>query len=141
MTTEVDITQTYTTSNGHVVRLLCTDRKDPVLTVVGLVTDPKYGEEHIYTWDKFGVSRVTSSLNLVKYCTYTDFKIDEPVMVRDRDSELWKERHFAGVVDGQPSTFPAGTTSWTVHTQYDNPSPITWEQCRRPTKEELECVK
>jgi hypothetical protein len=44
---------------------------------------------------------------------YYDFKIDEPVMVRDNCNHQWERRYFAGIDDqGMPLVFCGGGTNW-----------------------------
>ena len=66
----------------------------------------------------------------------SQFKLDEPLMVRDSDepdSKL-RRRHFAYVIDGKIATWVDGHTSLTVRTSDDV---TAWEYCRKPTVEEL----
>lgn len=69
------------------------------------------------------------------------FKVDEPVMVRDNREIEWKRRYFAGVSPaGKPRTFPGGLTSWSANEENASAVPtvlVQWDQCRRPTPEEL----
>lgn len=74
-----------------------------------------------------------SYLKLVEVSPYADFKIDEPVMVRDDNDQEWHRRHFAGVsIDGRASAWNNGATRWSTGHR-----PTVWNQCRRPTAEEL----
>lgn len=75
---------------------------------------------------------------LVEVGPYDDFKIDEPVMVRDGD-RVWERGYFAGVnEDGRPLVWDDGGTSWTCSN--DKEENTTWYyQCRRPTEGELKC--
>lgn len=38
--------------------------------------------------------------------------VDTPVWVRDRESDPWRPRYFAGVICGSVHTWNGGTTSW-----------------------------
>ena len=75
---------------------------------------------------------------LVEISPYADFVIDEPVMVRDNESLNcksldWNKRNFAGVsMEGIARAWDAGYTKWT-----SGGLMCSWEQCRRPTAEEL----
>ena len=40
--------------------------------------------------------------------------IDAKVLVRDRENDEWKPRHFAGVEDGRPQVWVEGQTSHTT---------------------------
>ena len=63
------------------------------------------------------------------------FTLDEPVMVRDRDGQLWERRYYARPSeDGRHFVWEGGCTSWSVDGRDDV---FTWAQCRRPTADEL----
>jgi hypothetical protein len=63
----------------------------------------------------------------------TDLKIDDKVMVRDDDDEMWERRRFAGIHDdGLIMCFNLGADSWS-----ESESPSEWKQWRLPTEEEL----
>lgn len=58
---------------------------------------------------------------------YDDFKIDEKVLVWDNCEEGYKlKRHFAGVVDGFPSTWHNGATSWSINDEISYPR-MSWD--------------
>ena len=66
---------------------------------------------------------------------YKDFKIDEPVMVRNADNiwNPWRPHHFAGVNEkGEALAWRGGCTSWTAVGESEQ-----WDECRKPTEEEL----
>jgi len=64
---------------------------------------------------------------------YRDYQIDEPVMVRDCDTNDWIPRYFAGLNDGGfPTAWDSGATKWSAYGERS-----AWLQCRRPTPEEL----
>ena len=72
-------------------------------------------------------------LCLVEINPYADFVIDEPVMVRDFSGDQWQRGHFAGCrEDGLPQTFFRNESLWTKKGRISE-----WQQCRRPTAEEL----
>lgn len=65
--------------------------------------------------------------DLVEVSPYEDFKIDEPVVVRDSDQQQWTRAHFAGVSpNGRPMSWCGGTTSWTHKVD-----PIVWLYCKK----------
>ena len=67
---------------------------------------------------------------------YDDFKIDDPVMVRESVHHPWERRYFAGTDEhGRPTTWELGRTKWS---SLKRGNPFTWNECRKPTKEELE---
>jgi len=127
----IEIGKKYRTTDGTKVRrILCVDRSHVVYPVVAeLVT----GEITTHTLD--GVSSGLRDYALVEVKPYEDFKIDEPVMVRRVYGDPWVRRHFAGVnADGKPTTWDYGKTSWSRE-PYNQIS--VWDECRRPTAEEL----
>ena len=66
--------------------------------------------------------------DLVEIGEWDDFRENEPVMVRDDESEKWKRRYFKKVDEfGQPCTYPIGL----------NGLPTRYKFCRRPTPDEL----
>jgi hypothetical protein len=63
----------------------------------------------------------------------TDLKINDKVMVRDCDDEMWERRRFAGIDDdGLIMCFNLGADSWA-----ESESPSEWKEWRLPTEEEL----
>lgn len=79
-------------------------------------------------WQKKGLT----PMRLVEVSPYDDFKIDEPVMVRDDERHTWKPAYFAGARDDEAQAFSEGATKWSSNTRS-----VGWNQCRRPTAEEL----
>ena len=74
-----------------------------------------------------------STQRLVEVSPYADFVIDEPVMVRDEDCLKWLRGHFAGLTtDGLAKIWGGEGTHWSSKGTWSH-----WNQCRRPTKEEL----
>ena len=65
---------------------------------------------------------------------WDDFKIDDPVMVRNECNDpSWHCRYFAGVGNNRPLTFAGSATSWSNEVAFT----VGWDECRRPTAEEL----
>lgn len=130
----IEMNRKYRTRDGRAVRVLCVDA-GTAYPVVGVLADQP---EQLHRWMADGVfSRLVASehrLNLVEASEWDDFKIDEPVMVRDRDSDPWSRGYFAGVYSstGNPMTWRHATASWTACGKTQ-----CWNQCRRPTPEEL----
>jgi hypothetical protein len=84
---------------------------------------------------RYAFSGQENDLDLIEISLYEDFKIDDPVMVRNFDIEPWNRRHFAGVdAYDRAKAWDAGSTSWTVEGMGDY---ACWYKCRRPTPEEL----
>ena len=80
---------------------------------------------------------VDHTLDLVEVTPYDDFEIDEPVMVRDRHTK-WRRRYFAGVSsDNKPMAWASGATSWSAAPTTCVSNALVWNECRRPTEEEL----
>lgn len=128
----ISMDKKYRTRDGRAVRLLCTDSPYQVYPVVGLVGT----EVVIWTFDGYICGdKFKRDLDLIEVNPYEDFKIDEPVMVRDVEGADWVRGHFAGLnPSGHPTTFAEGTSKWTAK---DNGFIYTWVFCRRPTPEEL----
>jgi len=62
---------------------------------------------------RFSTGQDETCLDLVEFSPWADFKIDQKVLVWDKGDEKEK-RHFAGVhVNGWPTTWARGRTSWT----------------------------
>lgn len=128
----IDMNKKYHTRSGYAATVLTTTRigSQPVVALVHID-----GKDHIITYSEEGYFSDTrvSLQDLIEVRLYWDFKIDEPVMVRNIDGR-WEKRHFAGVSEaGLPLIFTNGMTSWT--------SPeggiSAWSICLRPTDEEL----
>ncbi len=62
-----------------------------------------------------------------------EFKRGDKVMVRFDGTGAWHKRYFAYKEEGYFFTFASGATEWSSCL-----SRIAWNQCRRPTQEELE---
>ena len=133
---EVSMDKKYKTRHGMSARVVCVDAKghEPV---IALVVDPALSKEVVIRTSLKGeyYGGYEHDLDLIEVSPYDDFKIDEPVMVR-RDDDLvrgWKRRYFAGVnVCGEPLTWYEGMTSWSA-----GGKKTSWDECRRPTPEEL----
>lgn len=69
---------------------------------------------------------------LIEVSPYADFKIDEPVMVRDSGNQSWGRGFFGGVSNEKPFVWSFGATKWSSGNDR-----TYWNQCRRPTAEEL----
>ena len=125
----IKLGETYKDGNGNDVRIICVDRGG-YWSVVGLVDNDIL---RIYTAEGKLDKSDESPYDLILPEDYSTYIIDEPVMVRDGDSSAWVRSYFAGVspVDGRPCAWDKQRTSWTETTR------IVWNQCRRPTKEEL----
>lgn len=133
----IDPTKKYRTRSGVAVRrVLCTDRAHPTHPVV---VEWELGGLSTYT--KEGLlagGTVSFEEDLIEVTPYADFKIDEPVMVRDGADDSWTKRHFAGVDNvGRAQTWGDGTTSWTKRDAQLDDWRSSWNECRRPTAEEL----
>jgi len=133
---KIDMNKKYRTRSGNEVRVLCVDRQSydgfPVV-YLRKFCDAEFIEVCLEN-GKFYTNEIPSGLDLIEVSPYEDFEINDIVMVRDRDTDMWKRRHFAGVdEDGRALCFPNGASSWTS----DSISTNAWNQCRRPTLEEI----
>jgi hypothetical protein len=130
----ISMDKKYKTREGKPVRLLCVDRLDSLRPIVGLVMDDDK-EEILGTWTQEGKwGKSQSDNNLVEVTEWDDFKIDDPVMVRDWEDTPWFKRHFARVENNNPTVWRNGTTSWSAESTADV---VYWKHIRKPTAEEL----
>ena len=105
-------------SNGHPC---------PVVYVVESRVTP--GLEHV------NIGLPSKDVRLVS--EWEDFKVDDPVMTRNTGNTYWNRGHFAGIRGGHPSTFNYGATSFSVRDSDSDGVRTYWNECRRPTEEEL----
>ena len=50
---------------------------------------------------------------------WSKIKVDTPVLVKDREYEEWKKRHFAKYEHGRVYVWNNGSTSWSACRMYD----------------------
>ena len=128
---KIEMGKKYRTNNGvSVRRVLCVDGlRDEYPVVVEMET----GEISSYSSEgEFQIGHQNDPLNLTEASKWADFKIDDKVMV-SHFGAAWYKRHFAGVNrEGKPTAFSDGNSSWS-----STDKPTIWNDCRRPTKEEL----
>ena len=115
------------TLNGKPYFILTT-KKPGKYPVVGYDED---GEAMLFNLDGSNSSFYAKN-QLLEVSPYDDFVIDEKVMVRDSNLAGWERAYFAGSGDGTALTWSYGATKWSSD---DDRS--CWNQCRRPTAEEL----
>ena len=131
----IKLGETYKDKSGNDVRIICVDKRGE-FPIVGIASINPRGKEEVKTYTSEGSYLVygNSPNDLILPEDYSTYKIDEPVMVWDHDEEGWLRRYFAGVKADKPCAWNDGATSWSV----DSPDHmLVWNQCRRPTKEEL----
>lgn len=135
----IDMNKKYRTRSGLPARVLCVDRIDEFPIVYIVLYEEREIVRTATITGKYTPTGVESSWDLIEITPYEDFKIDEPVMVRDFDTGPWNRRHFAGVDEqGRAKTWDAGSTSWTVDNVGDYAyATSTWNECRRPAPDEL----
>ena len=130
----IKLGETYKDKSGNDVRIICVDKRGE-FPIVGIVSINPRGKEEVKTYTSEGSYLVyeDSPHDLIPPEDFRTYIIDEPVMVRDGDSSAWVRSYFAGVspVDGRPCAWDKQRTSWTETCR------VVWNQCRRPTKEEL----
>ena len=133
----IELGKTYKDGLGRDVRIICVDKKggsSPNQPVIGLINCGTGEYTAYYTAEGRYNPNDSSSNDLILPEDFTKFEIDEPVMVRISDTEYWVRRYFAGVNEqGKPTTYSNGQTKWTSEVSLS-----VWNQCRRPTQEELE---
>lgn len=130
----IDMNKKYRTRDGRPVRVLCVDKKAKIFTVLSL-REEFDGSEVLVTHTRTGSYNNSheTPLDLIEVSPYDDFRIDDPVMVRDNPFAPWERRHFAGITTaGEVNTFANGRTSWS-----DVGDMKSWHEARRPTPEEL----
>lgn len=132
---EIDKTKTYRTRGGSPVRILCVDAKDPLYPVLALI-EMKEDREFPASYTKDGfylIEKTEHEYDLFEYNAWADFKVDEPVLVRDSEEHPWVQRHFAGVKHGKPATWIAGGTSWTSQSEFRPAIEMTniWNFCKK----------
>lgn len=126
---KIDINKKYMTKSGRKVRILATNIKDtnwPVAAAVRWFGD--HDAEDLYSYSAEGLFHLGSSHehDLVEVPVWHDFKVDQPVLVRNKDGS-WVKRYWARAVDDKPTTWANGATSWSV----DGPDSITpWDECK-----------
>jgi len=123
------------TRNGYPARIICDDAlgKFPIVALIELLG----GEQACWYTDEGIDKDDASNFDLVEVSPYDDFRVDDPVMVRDK-FHYWYRRHFAGVDrDGIPKVFSRGCTSFTTDRFAGDDEYEIWNECRRPTDEEL----
>lgn len=138
---EIEMGKEYKTRDGKPVRILCTGVRNPAYPVLALACEPD-GTECILSLTADGRYYADPEseykLDIFEDTPWSDFKIDEPVMVGPSPEYGWIPVHFAGVRDGKPTTWKFGGTSWTSNAVNEV---RTGYQCRRPTAEELKTLK
>lgn len=126
---KISMDKKYKTVDGQPVQLISVSGRSqfPVVGYIGGSTIP-------LCWQMDGryYSGVVKN-DLIEISPYGDFKKDDPVMVRDFDGEEWQKKHFAYEKDGRAYCHQDGCTSWSDSAM----TQVWWEQCRKPTKEEL----
>jgi len=127
MTNEISLDKKYRTRNGREVVLYCIDAPGR-FPVHGRVED-EFGNSAIKSWlsdGKYCANSPTGGYDLIEVGSYDDFKIDDPVLVRDHIEGSWQKGHFAGVSQlGYLMTWDGGGTSWTTK------SHSSWLYCKR----------
>ena len=128
----IELGKTYKDGLGRDVRIICVDRKHPTHSIIGLIiVNDGYETHETFTKDGQFHFGCNSSFDLILPEDYSTYIIDEPVMVRDSDSSAWVRSYFAGVSKDRATCWDKQRTSWTETCR------VVWNQCRRPTKEEL----
>ena len=133
----IQMDKKYRYRNGGRATILTVNR--PTSMSMYVVSMDEKG--HLHTHTKAGHFYPGNYTNndqrdLIEIVPYADFKIDDPVMVREDPTDKWTKRHFAGIAkNGLPLAFMDGFSKFT-NTNIFNP--VEWKECRHPTEEELE---
>jgi hypothetical protein len=116
----IDKAKKYKNKGGLSVEILCTDIVS-IYNIGALVTRPD-GTQYVCQY---------CEEQLVEVNPYEDFKVDQPVMVRNDPDQQWYRRYFAGVSEnGFPMTFADGMTSWSSHGR----GKVGWTECKLPSE-------
>ena len=133
----IQMDKKYRYRNGGPATILTVNR--PTSMSMCVVSMDEKG--HLHTHTKAGHFYPGNYTNndqrdLIEIVPYADFKIDDPVMVRENPTDKWTKRHFAGVSkNGKPTAFINGFSKFTCINEFDL---VEWNECRHPTQEELE---
>lgn len=113
----ISMNKKYRTRSGLPVRILCTDLRAPKSVVVAI--ERLTGQEFVeFRLPNGRISdEVDTPSDLIETTPWDDYKIDTPVKVINPEDSDYTRGHFAGVIDGFPSIFPSGKTSWTAETE------------------------
>ena len=124
-------TEKYITETGLDVTIIKDNLRGTPWPIV-ICVDMQDGTDTIDFCDETGMT--TEHGQLQPYGS--QFKLDEPVMVRDSDEpdSRLRLRHFAYVIDGKIAAWADGRTSLTVRSSDDV---SVWEYARKLTPEEL----
>ena len=129
----IELNKTYKDGLGRDVRIICVDFNDQQ-PIIGIVSGDFGDFIACFTAEGRYILEEPSANDLILPEDFTKFAIDEPVMVRDYDNQDWMRWHFAGVANnGKARAYVDGKTKWSSQGYF-----LSWNQCRRPTKEELE---
>lgn len=123
---EIRMNKKYETRDKRDVQIIAIcDKLDK--PVIGLIE----GERHTRCWYIDGTyfndvdGYKDCGLGLIEFTPYADFKVDDKVLVTNKDAAMWKKGHFMGVVDGKAVIFDDGKTSYTSATQ----GRFKWDKC------------
>lgn len=130
---QISMDKKYRTRNGKAVRIFCTDLKGDFTVAGAILYEDADAIDRWTSSGSYDFGKSESGFDLIEVSPYEDFKIDEPVMVRDNEQDSWKRRYFSHEKDGVAFTFHLGATSWSSYGRTMYP----WMQCRRPAPEEL----
>lgn len=124
---EIKLGKTYRNGRGQKVRIICVDRNSNNYPIVGL--NGPDAEVITYTaTGKFSTDSREPSEDLIAEVSEWDVvAIDTKVIVTDsRGNEL--ARYFAGINDGNPTTFAYGATAWS--NKFNDMVPQVWAKMR-----------
>lgn len=125
---DINMTDKYETMDGEPVRVLVTDLKDSEFPIMIAIDK---GDYELAKGLRAGGLDTQFRQCIRKVDPYRDFKIDK-VEVRGSEEDVWCKHYFAGVIDGSPSTFKNGRSSFTANNITDT---VSWEFCRKYSEE------
>jgi len=113
---DVEVGKTYVDGNNLRVRIICTDRVDSVIPVVGLLTPEEAPSEAVrcYTIDGKAIGKTLDDNLVREACEWDDVPMDTLCWVKCNKDNIWYARYFYKVEHGTPLFFNDGRTSETA---------------------------
>ena len=108
MMKEIEVGKKYT-FDGYLGIIRYTDGKEPKYPVLW----KDLGTGATYHFSIKGYWRGDDKTRLIEVSPYFDIPIDTPVWARHEKTDKWISGHFAGVINGRPTTWIGGGTNHT----------------------------
>ena len=119
----------YKTRSGLPARVICDDaNSESLYPVVALYTKGGYEHVAVYTKElKVYAGSTENDLDLIEVSAWDALNVDDTVLMRDGAEQPWQRGYFAGIVDGKPTVWTGGTTSFTA----EDIGAECWEYCEK----------